>query len=135
VRQQPILLSLWRNQAFEIRWVDFLRKEKRGIGFAPTHHNYLPSVAGPGADMERSGLVVEVKSIELRVLTGPSRDQGGADPRTYQIDCLTEALTNRLAVAVVFYASLKIIGRLADALGTEPTEFLRPIPKRPKRSS
>jgi transcriptional regulator with XRE-family HTH domain len=33
----------------------------------------------------------------------------------------------------VFYASLKILGRLAEALGAEPTEFLRPIPKRPKR--
>jgi transcriptional regulator with XRE-family HTH domain len=35
----------------------------------------------------------------------------------------------------VFYASLKIIGRLADALGAEPTEFLKPIAKRPKKSS
>lgn len=30
----------------------------------------------------------------------------------------------------VFYASLKIIGRLADALDVEPAEFLRIAPKR-----
>jgi transcriptional regulator with XRE-family HTH domain len=34
----------------------------------------------------------------------------------------------------VFYASLNIIGRLADALRAEPTEFLKPIAKRPKKS-
>ncbi len=32
-----------------------------------------------------------------------------------------------------FYASLKIIGRLAELLDVEPVEFLRPISKRAKR--
>lgn len=30
----------------------------------------------------------------------------------------------------VYYASLKIIGKLADVLGAEPGEFLQPLPKR-----
>lgn len=30
----------------------------------------------------------------------------------------------------VFYASLKIVGRLAEALGAEPVEFLKPIHKK-----
>jgi transcriptional regulator with XRE-family HTH domain len=34
----------------------------------------------------------------------------------------------------VFYASLKIIGRLADALGAEPSEFLKSPPRRPKKA-
>lgn len=31
-----------------------------------------------------------------------------------------------------FYASLQIIGRLADALKAEPTEFLKPIKRKGK---
>lgn len=32
----------------------------------------------------------------------------------------------------VFYASLKVIGRLAEALNVEPMEFLRPLKRRGK---
>jgi transcriptional regulator with XRE-family HTH domain len=35
----------------------------------------------------------------------------------------------------VFYASLKIVGKLADALGVEPAELLRLPPKRTRRGS
>jgi len=32
-----------------------------------------------------------------------------------------------------FHASLNVIGRLSEALGAEPVEFLKPPPKRAKR--
>ena len=35
----------------------------------------------------------------------------------------------------VSYVGLEIIGKLADALKTEPTEFFRPIPKRTRSRS
>lgn len=35
----------------------------------------------------------------------------------------------------VFYASLRIVGRLADALGVEPMELLRPSPLRARRKA
>lgn len=48
---------------------------------------------------------------------------------------LDRAYLSRLEKGTTYYASLKIMGKLADVLEIDPMEFLRKAPKTPKKKA
>jgi hypothetical protein len=77
-----------------------------GRRFANFH--YVSKALGPDADVEGSGVAVEVQSIKGRVLDDPHGNESTRQARHAEIYGLAETATNQVAMSVQLKASMLI---------------------------